>query len=72
MSENGEGYIFREVYNLFLTIDLINSISNDPETIETISQLAIKSLSNKFKFKTLYIYNVTEKERKTLMEKDIK
>lgn len=55
-----------------LTIDLINPISKDSITVETISELTIQSLNNKFKFKTLYIDNVTEKERTTLKETDIK
>lgn len=55
-----------------LTIDLINPISKDSNTVETISELTIQSLSNKFKFKTLYIDNVTGKERTTLKVADIK
>lgn len=54
-----------------LTIDLINPISKDSNTLETISELTMQSLSNKFKFKTLHICNVTEKERTTLKQTDI-
>jgi hypothetical protein len=63
--EEGEGYPM-------LTIDLINPISQDSNTIETISKLTIQSLNNKYKFKILYIENVTEKERITLKETSIK
>jgi hypothetical protein len=46
-----------------LTINLINAISTDTNTIETISELAIKSLSDKFRITAIYINNETEKER---------
>lgn len=54
-----------------LTIDLINPISKDSNTLKTISEMTIQSFRNKYKFKTLYIDNVTMKERTTLKETNI-
>jgi hypothetical protein len=64
--------LWQEADYSYLTIDLINPIFKDSNTVETISELTMQSLSNKFKFKTLYIDNVTGKERTTLKEIDIK
>lgn len=56
----------------FLTIDLINPISTDSNTIGIISDVTIQSLGNKFNFRTLYIDKVTSKERIRLKEIVIK
>lgn len=63
--------VWQEGDNPILTIDLINPILKDSATLETISDLTIQMLQHKFKFKTLFIDEVSSKERTTLIQKNI-
>ncbi len=63
--------VWQEGDDPILTIDLINPTTKDSATLETISDLSIQMLQHKFKFKTLFIDEVSSKERITLMQKNI-
>lgn len=63
--------VWQEGDDPILTIDLINPTLKDSATLETISDLTIQMLQHKFKFKTLFIDEVSSKERITLMKKNI-
>lgn len=64
--------VWQEGNDPILTIDLIHPTLKDSATLETISDLSIQMLQHKFKFKTLYIDEVTSKERNTLKQKNIR